>query len=75
MASRVLVVASPITVAPEVIPAWHTVERIFKDVGVFGGGFKDFHPEQEAVGSRFGTGKHLSGRMRSTIPLNSGWAL
>ena len=33
------------------------VERIFKDVGVFGGGFKDFHPEQEAVGSRFGTGK------------------
>ena len=38
------------------------VERIFKDVGVFGGGFKDFHPEQEAVGSRFGTGKHLSGQ-------------
>ena len=29
------------------------VERILKDVGVFGGGFKDFHSQQETVGSGF----------------------
>ena len=46
MASRVLVVASPITVAPEVIPACRQMERILKRRRCFQGGFKDFHPEQ-----------------------------
>ena len=39
------------------IPGSHAglqaVERILKDVGVFGGGFKDFHSQQETVGSGF----------------------
>ena len=38
------------------------VERIFKDVGVFGVASKISIPSREAVGSRFGTGKHLSGQ-------------
>ena len=52
-----------------------TVEGVFEHVRVFGSSTEYFHTEQETVGAGLERANISPVRMRSTIPLNSGWAL
>lgn len=61
MASRELVVAKPITLAPEERPACKPWKESSKQ-NYFRNRSKNLHSKQETIGSRFGTLKHVSGK-------------
>ena len=59
MSSRELVVANPITVAPEAMPAFSPLKESSNTYVVSGVVPKTSIPKQEAIRCRFGSRKHL----------------